>query len=152
MGKATTSGPPQEITITFASLQAPKISRGPQQLTEEPFAFEAREFLRKTCIGKTVVFSIIYCVTSFNRTFGDVCLVSPENGESINLAKLVVEAGWSVVKEFREDKSSCIHDELVGAEAVAKRANIGVHTDNAKAKTASVRQLTWQPTTANIEV
>jgi staphylococcal nuclease domain-containing protein 1 len=49
---SATAGPPKEITITLASLVAPSISRGPRQTTEEPFAWESREFLRKLCIGR----------------------------------------------------------------------------------------------------
>jgi staphylococcal nuclease domain-containing protein 1 len=72
IGKGSNSGPPQEITVTLASVQSPRISRGPQQLQEDPFAFESREFLRKLCIGKNVVFRIVYCVTSISKYFGDI--------------------------------------------------------------------------------
>jgi hypothetical protein len=46
------AGPPKEITVTLASLVAPSISRGPRQASEDPFAWESREFLRNLCIGK----------------------------------------------------------------------------------------------------
>lgn len=88
--------------------------------TDEPFAWESRDFLRKLSIGKPVTFRILYLVSSINRTFGDVSLFDPQSGESTSLAKLVVGAGWATVKEFREGKSSEIHEELVAEEAKAK--------------------------------
>ena len=72
VGKAT-NGPPPEITITLPYVQCPKIARGPSQV-DEPFAWEAREFLRALCVGKQVTFKVTQTVMSINRTFGDVFL------------------------------------------------------------------------------
>ena len=155
MGKASGNGPPQEITITLASIQAPRISRGPQQASEDPFAWESREFLRKICVGKTVNFRVIYVVTSIGRTFGDVYLQPPAGSseEPQNLAKLVVAAGWAAVKsaDASDGKVSACHDELLVLENSAKAVKLGVHTDSAPARARAIRKINWSPTSAEVE-
>lgn len=156
IGKSLATGPPQEITVTLASIQAPKISRGPQQALEEPFAFESREFLRKLCVGKPVIFRIIYVLTansknSISKYFGDVDLVDSVNGTTLPLAKAVVEAGWATVKIFREDQNSSLHDELIQLESTAKNAYAGIYTKDPKLKAASIRKLNWAPTATDIK-
>jgi staphylococcal nuclease domain-containing protein 1 len=152
VGKNNGSGPPQEITITLASLQAPRVSRGPQQSTEDAFAWESREFLRKLCIGKTVSFKVIYCVANINRTFGDVYFLNvgdESDSEPVCLSELVVGAGWSPVKASEAstgDKLSSRHEKLVTLEAEAKAANLGVH--GAK---GSARKISWAPTSSEVE-
>ena len=151
VGKAAGNGPPQEITITLASLQAPRISRGPQQSTEDPFAFESREFLRKLCIGKTVSFKIVYCVTSINRTFGDIYFQNTSDdldAQPVCLSELVVAAGWSPVKgsEGSGDKLSSRHETLIALEAEAKAAKRGVHGPK-----GAGRVISWAPTSSEVE-
>lgn len=52
-GRSAPNGPPPELQLSLASLQAPKLGRGPG-IADEPFAWDSREFLRKKCIGKQV--------------------------------------------------------------------------------------------------
>jgi staphylococcal nuclease domain-containing protein 1 len=154
VGKAT-SGPPQEITITLASLQAPRISRGPQQSSEDPFAWESREFLRTLCIGKTVSFKIVYCVTSINRTFGDIYFQNTSDehdAQPVCLSELVVAAGWSTVRGSEvqgpssgSDKLSSRHDTLLVLEVEAKAAKRGVHGAKGPGRTIS-----WAPTSIEV--
>ena len=155
VGKAVGSGPPQEITITLASLQAPRISRGPQQSSEDPFAFESREFLRKLCIGKTVSFKIVYCVTSINRTYGDIYfqnISDDPDAQPVCLSELVVAAGWSPVRGSEgtgagsADKLSSRHDTLLALEAEAKSAKRGLHGPKGVGRTIS-----WAPTSTEVE-
>ena len=154
VGKALGSGPPQEITITLASLQAPRISRGPQQSNEDASAWESREFLRKLCIGKTVSFKIVYCVASINRTFGDIFLPNTSedpDAQPVCLSELVVAAGWSPVRGTEgpssgTDKLSSRHDTLLVLEADAKAAGRGMH--GAK---GPIRSICWAPTSTEVE-
>ena len=89
VGKSVNGSPP-EITITLSNIQTPKIARGPQQ-TDEPFAWEAKEFLRRLCIGKQVTFQVVSTVPAINRSFGDVFL----NGENLNKVRT---APWICVR------------------------------------------------------
>ena len=150
VGKAT-SGPPKEITVTLASLSCPRISRGPQQLIEDPFAFESREFLRKLTVGKAVTFRIIYCVTQIEKYYADVDLVDPTTGESVSIAKLVVSNGWGAVKETRDEKISAIHDELFEAYNTAKQAKVGMFTTDSKLKAIATRKPKWSPTANEVK-
>ena len=152
VGKATGNAAPQEITVTLASVQAPRISRGPQQATEDPFAFESREFLRKICVGKPASFRVIYCVSSINRTFADVNLVTVGGNADVSdsiqsLAKLVVAAGWCTVAQATGGHSSDLYDELVVLVAQAKVEGLKVHAKSV----SSARKINWAPTSAEVE-
>ena len=73
------SGPPPEVQLTLSSLQCPRASRHPAA-TDEPWAWPAREFLRKLAIGKRVRFQIEYHkeTSAGSRAFGAVYLADPE--------------------------------------------------------------------------
>lgn len=152
VGKST-NGPPQEMTITLSSLQAPRLSKGPQNV-EEPFAWESREFLRRLCIGKNVSFNVVNVVSSINRTFGDIDIISPPLKQgglptSISMSKAIVEAGYASVKSpSRDDKNSSIYDELVVANLEAKEAKLGMYSTT---KNPIIRSINWAPTSADIE-
>lgn len=139
--------------MTLASIQAPRISRGPSQTAEEPYGWECRELLRKYCIGKQVTFRILYFVSMINRTFADVELVGA--GET-SLAKLVVEAGLATVAPVIGDgKVSSYYDDLVVLEEEAKEAFRGVHSlasgGKGKDQGQEVRKVNWSPTQEQIE-
>jgi staphylococcal nuclease domain-containing protein 1 len=100
-------------------------------------------------IGKSVTFSILYVVSSINRTFGEVHMVDPVTGEAESLAKLVASAGWAAVKDTRDNARLCSdHSELMSLDAAAKAAKIGIF---ANPKTAIVRNINWNPNTAALE-
>lgn len=82
-------GPPPERTITLSSLIAPRLAR--RGGVDEPFAWESREFLRKLCIGKDVIFKIDYAVPSIGREFGSVFI------NDQNVGALIVSEGWAKV-------------------------------------------------------
>lgn len=85
------SGNPPEKTIVLAHLSAPRLARRGGQ--DDPFAWESREFLRKLCIGKDVVFRTEYTIPNFSREFCSVFI-----GTS-NVGNEVVTHGWAKVKE-----------------------------------------------------
>ena len=47
-----------EKRLTLASLVAPRVGKRDGSVKDEPFAFEAREFLRRLLVGKPVVFKV----------------------------------------------------------------------------------------------
>ncbi|KAH7939388.1 hypothetical protein HPB52_011697 [Rhipicephalus sanguineus] len=59
-------GPPPEKTLYISNITAPKLAKRPTETVaetkDEPFAWEAREFLRKKLVGQEVVFSVEYSV------------------------------------------------------------------------------------------
>ncbi|ORY95214.1 hypothetical protein BCR43DRAFT_458884 [Syncephalastrum racemosum] len=92
-GKPRANGPPPERLLALSNVQAPRM--GTKDRDDEPFAFEAREFLRKLLVGKEVSFIPEYTVTTTNppREYG-VILFNNEN-----VAEKAVQEGWLKVRE-----------------------------------------------------
>ena len=135
VGKSV-SGPPPEITITLTNILCPKVARGPQQ-TDEPFAWAAREFLRKLCIGKQVTFRVTQSVPSINRTFGEVELA----GEKLSV--IMVREGYASVKENRDSQNIDEYNNLLELEQAAKNAKIGMYTDIPEQLSKKIRDVQW---------
>ena len=76
---ASAGGPPPEMQMSLSSLAAPRLARREGD-TEEAFAWQSREFLRKLCVGKVVEFAVEYSVAAINRDFGTLALGGKEPG------------------------------------------------------------------------
>lgn len=89
---------PPEKRITLSSLIAPRLGRRDGTTPDEPFAWQAREFLRKRAIGQPCVFRVDYTLDAVaGREFGSVFVGEAKD----NLAVAVVEAGWAKVGRGR---------------------------------------------------
>ncbi|KAL3835431.1 hypothetical protein ACJIZ3_010167 [Penstemon smallii] len=135
MGNSKAEIPPEK-TITLSSLMAPKLApnRGG---VDEPFAWDSRDYLRKLCIGKEVIFRVDYTVPSINREFGSVFL-----GDK-NVALLVVAAGWAKVRDQGQQKgeASPFLAELLRLEEQAKQQGLGRWSRVPGASEAAIRNL-----------
>jgi len=131
------------MTLTLASIMAPKLARGPQQ-TDEAHAWESREFLRTLLIGRTVTFKVLQTMkfTTGTRTFADVCL------DGGNVAEQVVSAGWASVKDNRDGVTSAVFAALPALEAGAKGAGEGVWVGEGS---GTVRDVQWSPTEEEVK-
>ena len=58
------------MLFLFSSLVMLSSMYSSEETKDEPFAWEAREFLRKKLIGKEVVFTVEYKVPSTGREYG----------------------------------------------------------------------------------
>ena len=99
--KSIKGGPSKEIAAYLASVQAPKM--GSSQRVEEPYAFDAREFLREKIIGKKCEFTPEY--EFGGRTYGTLIV----NGENMNIA--IVKAGLAKVIEKKGAMATSSHYE-----------------------------------------
>ena len=108
------TGPPPTKIVCLAGLEVPRIGR--RDTPDEPFAFGAREFLRKKVIGKRVSFRIEYVVPGGTRELGVVKL-----GEE-SLAEAVVGAGWAKLRESKGTPDPV----LKGLADAAEAAKIGI--------------------------
>ncbi|KAG8638569.1 ribonuclease TUDOR 1 [Manihot esculenta] len=128
-------GPPPERTITLSSLIAPRLAR--RGGVDEPFAWESREFLRKLCIGKDVIFKIDYAVPSIGREFGSVFI------NDQNVGALIVSEGWAKVREQGQQKgeASPFLAEYQVLEEQAKQNGRGRWSKAPGAAEASIRNL-----------
>ncbi|GAX85627.1 hypothetical protein CEUSTIGMA_g13042.t1 [Chlamydomonas eustigma] len=132
---AVKSGPPPEKRITLSSLMAPKLGKRNGSSRDEPFAWASREFLRKLCIGQSVIFKIDYVVDQISREFGSVFL---ESGQKDNVALTVVSNGWSKVKGGNQQ--SPYIESLKKAEENAQLASHGLWTKDPVALANAVRE------------
>lgn len=126
------SGNPPEKTIVLAHLSAPRLARRGGQ--DDPFAWESREFLRKLCIGKDVVFRTEYTIPNFSREFCSVFI-----GTS-NVGNEVVTHGWAKVKEGKGEVTP-EHTELLRLEEQARQQGVGLWDRSPGAVEAAIRNL-----------
>lgn len=119
-------------TMTLQSLIAPRpaIRAGEE---DEPWAWAAREFLRKKTVGKNVTLRITHKVDG--QDFGHVFLGNE------NLALVTVEAGWARVSP--EAPRSQYYDELKKAQDTAKGEKKGIWQDEKDA--SQVRKVNFSP-------
>ncbi|XP_063698694.1 staphylococcal nuclease domain-containing protein 1 [Culicoides brevitarsis] len=121
-------GPPPEKQITLTNVSAPKLGRKvgqSEEVKDEPYAWESREFLRNLLIGKEVYFSFEKELQG-NRGYGNVYL--DKDGKN-NLVHTLVSEGMVTVR--RESKSPEVAH-LVELEDAAKDAGKGKWGPNAK--------------------
>ncbi|RWS03569.1 staphylococcal nuclease domain-containing protein 1-like protein, partial [Dinothrombium tinctorium] len=118
-------GPPQEYSVSFAFIQAPKIARKvpPKENGEEakfipddPLAWEAREFLRKKLIGKEVVYKFEYSV-SLSGTKSRECGFISHDGEDIG--ELMVSEGYATVIRRKANENNEYYNNLIKLEEEA---------------------------------
>ncbi|KAK5606467.1 nuclease domain-containing protein [Crenichthys baileyi] len=95
-------GPPPERQINLSNIRAGAIARRAAQgqpdtkdIPDEPWAFQAREFLRKKLIGKEVCFTV-EIKTAIGREYGMVYLGKDTTGE--NIAESLVNEGLATVR------------------------------------------------------
>ena len=119
-------GPPPEVTITLCNVTAPKLERWKvndsiDESKDEPYAWEAREFLRKKLIGQDVTFLMEKSINS-TRAYGTVWLGKDKNGE--NVAETLVSEGLVTVKKDSRNPSA-EQVRLTELENAAKQAKKG---------------------------
>ncbi|OCT87162.1 hypothetical protein XELAEV_180208582mg, partial [Xenopus laevis] len=96
-------GPPPERQINLSNIRAGALARraaasqqDSKDTPDEPWAFPAREFLRKKLIGKEVCFTVEY-KTPQGREYGMVYLGKDTSGE--NIAESLVAEGLASRRE-----------------------------------------------------
>jgi len=128
---------PIEKHCYLANIQAPKM--GSTNRTEEPFAFDAREFLRERIIGRKAEFTVEYSFA--NKDFGVLVV----NGENINFE--VVKAGFANVIERKgssagTEKSPYV-DQLLKLQQDAKLKKANIFSTEKKHIEKHTRQVTY---------
>ncbi|XP_071791896.1 staphylococcal nuclease domain-containing protein 1-like isoform X2 [Asterias amurensis] len=99
-------GPPPERQICLSNITAPKMARKANpniensvQTQDEPYAWEAREFLRKKLIGKDVKFTVEYTAPGSGRAYGCVFLPSAKDPNVMeNVTESIVAEGLVEVR------------------------------------------------------
>lgn len=118
-GPPRTNGPPAERQLSLNFITAPRLSYK-KDSTNEPFAFESRDFLR-SFIGKEVTFTVHY-TTSSGREFGNASI------EGKDLVRESIAEGWTSLREdarYNEEDLELV-EELKILQEAAKGANKGI--------------------------
>ncbi|KAF9104700.1 hypothetical protein BGX27_009982 [Mortierella sp. AM989] len=122
-GRPRAGGPPPTRTLGLNYIQAPKL--GNKDRSDEPFAFAARNYLRKLLVGKEVMFRVDYTVPSTGREYGALYL----NQE--NIAHMLVREGWADVREVRASEAENVDVEaLYSYKAEAQAAKRGIWAED----------------------
>lgn len=96
-------GPPPEKTLVLSNITAPKLARkatgNADETKDEPYAWEAREFLRKKLIGQEVIFTSEKPPNA-TREYGAVWL-GKDTTSGENITESLVSEGLVLVKRER---------------------------------------------------
>ncbi|GLI65134.1 hypothetical protein VaNZ11_008590 [Volvox africanus] len=128
-----------ERRVNLSSIRAPRPPA--RDRPAEAWASEAKEFLRKSIIGRSVEVKMEYnrkvltpemmLAGDGERTmaFGNVELVPEKGEEKQNVSEKVVARGFATVIKHRTDEErSCVYERLMACEELAKSSKRGVHS------------------------
>ncbi|KAJ8373795.1 hypothetical protein SKAU_G00043750 [Synaphobranchus kaupii] len=157
-------GPPPERQINLSNIRAGALARRAAQsqpdskdTPDEPWAFQAREFLRKKLIGKEVCFNV-EIKTAQGREYGMVYLGKDTSGE--NIAESLVTEGLATVRREGIRGNNPDQARLCDLEDQAKASKKGMWSEGGRvsqpsaiskiSNTASrTRATSWTPCTRN---
>ncbi len=96
------NGPPPERILAIAEIEAPRVARRPNNKDpagspDQPYAWEAREFLRKLLVGKPVLGTVTY-TTPGGREYGTLLYGSNDPTKAENAGLKLVEEGLVKVR------------------------------------------------------
>lgn len=136
-------GPPPERQLNLSGITAPRLGRragaNAEETKDEPYAWEAREFLRKKIVGKEVVFTVEYKVPSSGREYGFLYLgKDASSGE--NVIEALVTEGLVTVRQ-EGVRGSAELTRLLEIETTAKSNSKGKWS--AGASQEHVRDIKW---------
>merc|ERR1719323_2700932 len=108
---------------------------GQTPVSDEPWAWESREFLRKLLVGKSVLATVTHTIPS-GREFGHVLIGSTDPEKAENVAVKLIAEGLARCRDNCHDK------DFTEAQEAAKAAQKGQWSD--ELLTEHVRKVTWE--------
>lgn len=132
-----------------AAPPAPR-AKNARPLYDVPWLFEAREYLRKKLIGKSVKCTLDYVSPARDNFPEKFCYTVTFGGA--NVAEALVSKGLANVIRYRQDddQRSMKYDDLVAAEAQAAKQSKGVHAKK-DVPVHRINDLTIAPDSARIK-
>lgn len=129
---------------------APPRPKNFKPLFDIPWLFEAREFLRKKLIGKSVKCQLDYVSPARDNFPEKFCYTVSVSGT--NVAEALVGKGLATVIRYRQDddQRSSKYDELLAAEAQAIKQQKGVHAKK-DVPSHRINDLTTAPDSSRIK-
>ncbi|KCV71412.1 hypothetical protein H696_02359 [Fonticula alba] len=120
--RAPSGNPPPEKVVSLAGIVAPQMGKD-AATPSEPFAWEAREALRKLCVGRPAAIRVEYSLPN-GREFCTI-FVGP-NPDTDNLNAQYVETGFVKVRQQNTKHDQPAHlAALLAAEESAKENAVG---------------------------
>jgi len=123
-------GPPPERTVCLSNVTAPRLARRPNpniegssESRDEPYAWEAREFLRKKLIGREVCFQIEYKTPAAGREYGFIYVGKDASGE--NVTETMINEGLVEVRRGGVKAADEAGGKLIALEEAARAAGKG---------------------------
>lgn len=134
-------GPPKERTICLSNITAPRLARraNPKETKDEPYAWEAREYLRKRLIGREVTFTVEYTVPGTNREYG--CIYLGTDGNKENMTECLISEGLVEVRRGGLKPTDEGQQKLVQLEETAKSSGRGKWSNDSA--NDHIRNITW---------
>mmetsp|Transcript_31827 Transcript_31827/g.38496 ORF Transcript_31827/g.38496 Transcript_31827/m.38496 type:complete len:905 (-) Transcript_31827:461-3175(-) len=144
-----------ERRICLSSIRAPRLGNPRREQKGQPYAAEAKEFIRSRLIGKLVNVSMEYSrkipppesapagTPEMTMDFGTVTFEGGVTGEdaTANIAEMLVVRGLASCINHRGDEERSFHyDALLAAEARAQKAKKGIHS-NKEPPSANINDL-----------
>eukprot|EP00316_Scyphosphaera_apsteinii_P007722 CAMPEP_0119344144 /NCGR_PEP_ID=MMETSP1333-20130426/106819_1 /TAXON_ID=418940 /ORGANISM="Scyphosphaera apsteinii, Strain RCC1455" /LENGTH=892 /DNA_ID=CAMNT_0007356571 /DNA_START=39 /DNA_END=2717 /DNA_ORIENTATION=- len=140
-GTDLSKGPPPEKLLSLAGISAPRLGNR-NGAPDQPFAWASREFLRQTCIGSQVAFTVDATAPQPGATnngppreFGRVYL------DNESLANIILAAGWARVKSNATELAD--FEDLSKVQRAAEEAGRGVFGSEGS---SAIRQVRWAGT------
>mmetsp|Transcript_6774 Transcript_6774/g.14968 ORF Transcript_6774/g.14968 Transcript_6774/m.14968 type:complete len:971 (+) Transcript_6774:79-2991(+) len=128
-----------ERRVQLSSLRAPRMST--RDRPADPWATDAKEFLRKRLIGREVEVKMEYTrkvpaagevgpsPADRELAFGNVETVPEKGEEKQNVSEMIVARGFAQVVRHRSDEErSCVYERLLECEELAKSSKRGIHS------------------------
>ncbi|CDW57997.1 TUDOR and SNase domain containing protein [Trichuris trichiura] len=118
-------GPPPERQLSLSYVVVPRLARRPTdafptEIKDEPYAWEAREWMRKFLVGKQVQFKLEYTIPNTGREFGT--LLVKINGTVCNVADKLVSEGLAELRPVKiKDERHKFLSELAAAAVAARK-------------------------------
>lgn len=136
------NGPPREKQLNFAGVVAPKLARRPTNGSndgskDQPYAWEAREYLRQRLVGQEVWF-YSEKPPNANREYGYIKLGKDPNSE--NVVESIISEGLVTVRRDGV-RQTPEHARLIELEDAARKARKGMWSDAPADE--HVRNITW---------
>ncbi|KNE68591.1 hypothetical protein AMAG_12757 [Allomyces macrogynus ATCC 38327] len=92
--ESATSPPASERTVSLAYLVSPRLASSKRgQANDEPYAYDARETMRRVLVGKDIALRVDYSNPTTGREFCSVYAMSPKTREWVNVALLSLQRG-----------------------------------------------------------
>ena len=117
-----------ERRIYLSSVRGPRLRRRGKS---DGYAYEAREYIRKQVIGKTVHVALDYIrEPPEDSQYTELREYATVFVNDRNVGVSLVAAGLATVIRHREDEERSYHfDELMSSQVEAERANLGMHAN-----------------------